>query len=249
MTERDPLRTHFEAFHDQSIRTTRTPPVEQVPRRLRRTRQRRAAATFLAGVALIALATVPSWSPDAPPTEPGAASSSTPTASPTLSPRIAPPGTSCTLSPRGLPLLSGGQGEAIPAFDPAEANIVPSPSNLFEVCPSARLPFFHVTYGWDFEEDLYVLRYADPFALTAAEPTVPRPDAQTVQHMACGRIEVLAATVNGAPLSIPRSAQDSPDPNAAALAYLENQSPILPYTINIHPHAAITSGALCTPSS
>ncbi|MET7420404.1 hypothetical protein [Dactylosporangium sp. NPDC005555] len=251
MTERDPLRAHFDAFRDQSSDTAAPPPVEEIPRRLSRARRRRTAAAVLTAAALIALAALPAWGQGEPtPTPATPATAAIPSASSNQRPSgVLPPDSPiCKISARGLPFLSDGHGEVIPSFDDAQTNVVPSIATLFDTCPSARLPFLHVTYGWDFEEDAYVLRYSDPFFLTYAEPTVPRPEPQRVQDSACGKIEALVATSHPLPLAIPREVQDSPGPNAATLAYLDAIAPTLPFTISVYSYSTVKSSKTCKPS-
>ncbi len=262
MTERDPLRSRFDAFQDQSVRTANPPPVEEIPRRLRRGRRQRAAAAVLAAVALIALVTLPSWRHSTPP-PPLPATSPTPTPSPSSSsaaaaappaavqsssgmPHSATSAGTCSTSARGLPVLPNGREALLSANDGYTA-MMPLPANLFDLCPTARLPFVHVSYGWDIERAQYVQIRSTSFVLTRSQPSVPRPAMRALQNNGCGWIETLLATGRSVPATIPRSVQDSANPNNAAMTYLQRNALALPYMFSIYTYDTLMADSSCVP--
>jgi hypothetical protein len=125
---------------------------------------------------------------------------------------------------RGLPTLNGVEAQL--TMDNGNL-LIPRPANLFEVCPAARLPFVHVTYDWDVERKQYVPFYNVSHALTRTQ-LIP------------GR---------SVPSTIPRSVQDSAEPNGAAMAYLGKNSQTMPYLVVVYPYATVTSFSYCQPSS
>lgn len=268
MTERDPLRSHFDAFRDQSVKTARPPSVEEIPRRLRRNRRRRTVAVVAAAVALIALVALPSWRDSGPPPVPTTSPTPTPSSSMLASPSASVAGAlppagaassvgstgssskaaTCTTSTRGLPLING-RAEADMTTN-GDNMLVPQPASFFELCPTiVRLPIVHLVYDWDAERKQYVLAYNASYALTRAAPSIPRPAAKRNPMSSCGGLETLLLTTRGVPSTIPRSVQDSAGPSAAAMNYLAKNGQISPYLGAILSYDDVTSRSYCQPTS
>ncbi|MEV4507474.1 hypothetical protein AB0K00_00750 [Dactylosporangium sp. NPDC049525] len=264
MTERDPLRTHFDAFRDQSARTANPPSVEEIPRRLRRTRRRRTVAAVLAAIALIALVTLPSWRNGGPPPIPANSPTATPSPSPSPSTVLAapPPGgpssassagssrsAVCGTSARGLPQLPDGRVEAQLSTN-NDGLMAPLPRNLFDVCPAARLQFVHVAYGWDIQRAQYVQVYSASYALTRSQPTVAWPAMRTVPNSNfCGEVDIVLATGRSVPTTIPRSVQDSAEPNSAVNVYLQKSALAYGRSIRVYAYNTLMATSACVPSS
>ncbi|GAB3868177.1 hypothetical protein ACFPIJ_23940 [Dactylosporangium cerinum] len=263
MTERDPLRTHFDAFQERSTSTAIPPSVEEIPRRLRRTRRRRTVAVVLAALALIALVTVPSWRNSGPPPIPTNSPTPTPSASPSPSssavvaapPPVSPSSTSasgasssrgatCTTSARGNPMVNGVEAQLTQDYG---TTMIPKPANLFEVCPAARLAFVKVIYDWSIDRQQYVLVSNVSYALTQSQPSMTRPKPSVVSS--CGGIVVLIVPGRSVPSSIPRSVQDSAQPNSAAYTYLGKSGQVIMDLIEIYSYSNVTSRSYCVPAS
>ncbi|MDG6100917.1 hypothetical protein Daura_01715 [Dactylosporangium aurantiacum] len=263
MTERDPLRTRFDAFRDQSVRAASAPPVEEIPRRLRRTRRRRTVAAVVAAIAVVAVVTLPSWSRGGPPPIPATSPTPSPTPSASVSLQAAPPaGTAsspssaasspsrtaaCGTSARGLPLLADGRTEAQLTVNGSNA-LVPVPANIFEVCPAARIPFAHVTWGWDVNRQQYVQVYNASSALTRTQPSVPKPSAYSGMN-SCGVVDVLVAGTRPAPSSIPRSVQDGPEPSPTFINSMMKNNQVMVYLSVVYSNAELATRSFCQPTS
>lgn len=264
MTERDLLRTHFDAFRDQSVRTAGTPPVEEIPRRLRRTRRRRTIAAVVAVIGVIALVTLPSWSRGGPPPIP--ATSPTPSPSATASPSLlaAPPAGApssptsassasssrsavCGTSARGLPLMPDGKTEA--QLTTNGNTLVPRPANLFDVCPAARIPFVHVTWDWDANRKQYVQFYNVSYALTRTQPSLTKPPAHPGPMNSCGEVDVLLAGSRPAPATVPRSIQDGAAPSPTFINSLEKTNQVMVYLSVLYSNADLATRSYCQPTS
>jgi len=259
MTERDPLRTHFDAFRDQSISTANPPSVEEIPRRLRRNRRRRTVAAVAAAVVLIALVMLPSWRDSGPPPIPTTSPTPSPSASPSASAVVAAPppagssstgsaasssrAAACATSARGMPTVNGVEAQLTSDYG---TTMLPRPANLFEVCPAARLAFVHVTYDWDIGRQQYVLVYNTSYALTRSQPSVRRPASNVVSS--CGGVDVLIIPGRSVPQAIPRSVQDGAQPGATR-TYLEKSGQLVTYLVEVYPYTTVTSKSYCVPAS
>jgi hypothetical protein len=128
-----------------------------------------------------------------------------------------------------------------------EANLIPRPTNLFEVCPAARLAFVKVTYDWIIDRQQYVLVSNVSYALTRSQPSMRRPAPRSVSS--CGGVDGLIIPGRSIPSSIPRSVQDSANPREAVNTYLGKSGQLVTYLNEIYSYSNVTSRSYCVPAS
>lgn len=118
--------------------------------------------------------------------------------------------------------------------------MAPLPRNLFEVCPTARLQFVHVAYGWDIQRAQYVEVYSASYALTRSQPTMAWPAQRTVPNSNfCGEVDIILATGRPVARTIPRSVQDSAEANSAAVMYLQKSALAYPKSVRLYAYNTI----------
>ncbi|GAA3232609.1 hypothetical protein ACFO1B_21065 [Dactylosporangium siamense] len=127
-----------------------------------------------------------------------------------------------------------------------QSAMVPKPANLFQVCPAARLPFAHITYGWSVDRQQYVLVDTASGALVRDQPPLALPMKGMMGR--CGGADALVVPGRSVPPSIPRSVQDSAKQRDALRDYLAKDGQVILFQAEMIPYADVMSRSFCGPA-